>query len=111
MPNSADGLTYISRCNRPNVFVGVDHEILLQWHKRHRYPAAGLTFFRCMEGGLKTSGCHKIESGAPQGSVLGPFLFLVFSDDMRLRLKRDTDIYADDTISHAAKKPVKSNST
>ena len=36
--------------------------------------------------------------------MLGPVLFLIFINDMPLQLQTDTDIYADDTITHTAGK-------
>ena len=36
--------------------------------------------------------------------MLGPVLFLIFINDMSLQLQTDTDIYADDTITHTAGK-------
>ena len=39
-----------------------------------------------------------VRQGVPQGSILGPILFLVFVKDMPLHLNNSTiDIYADDT--------------
>ena len=36
--------------------------------------------------------------------MLGPVLFIIFINDMPLQLQTDTDIYADDTITHTVGK-------
>ena len=48
--------------------------------------------------GKTTSEQLTIKQGVPQGSILGPVLFLLFVNDMLLNVHKSTmDIYADDT--------------
>ena len=87
------------------------------WHKGllHKLPSYGIcgttlqwisSYLSCREISVVVEGTSSekqaINAGVPQGSVLGPTLFLLYINDLPDQIQADTFIFADDTmLSHS----------
>ena len=53
---------------------------------------------QCVKTNNATSSFEHIKSGVPQGSLIGPLLYLCYSNDMHLSVKNELLLYADDSV-------------
>ena len=70
---------------------------LLDWFKSYLSDRKQYVNFKGQSSTTKV-----ITDGVPQGSILGPLLFLVFINDLPLHINTQVDLFADDTTLLAA---------
>ena len=83
----------------------INHSILLKKLKLYQFSSTTLNWFTSyltnrsqtvMISGKMSEPGH-ITSGVPQGSVLGPLLFILYINDLPLHVTSQIDMFADDT--------------
>ena len=87
----------------------VDHSILIKKFSIYRFSSSAMQWFKSyLNNRQQTIEYDKgftdflnILSGVPQGSILGPTIFLLFINDLPLFFEHcSSDLYADDTTVH-----------
>ena len=98
-------LTGMILINLQKAFDSIDHEILLQKLKAIRFSKATLQWLNSYLSELiflvniesKLWDFGKVSCGVPEGSILGPLLFLIYVSDMPQAFKSTLRLYADDS--------------
>ena len=87
----------------------VDHTLLIQKLSLYKLTSTTLDWFtsylncrlQTIVNGQSRSSFSQLQSGVPQGSILGPTLLLLFINDLPLFMNHcSTDIFAEDTTFH-----------
>jgi hypothetical protein len=97
-------------------FDSIDHKLLISKLSNYGIQGKELTWFKSYLTDRKqrvicngtTSDSQTVNIGVPQGSILGPFLYLLFANDMVNFVKNgNINCFADDTILYTTGNSVK----
>ena len=114
--STSDAITcMIDKITRASkAFDSINHSILLQKLNHFGIRGNALSWFdsylngrtqKVVLSGVVSSNTNKISMGVPQGSILGPLLFLIFVNDFHNSLSHSNAImYADDTSLYISDK-------
>ena len=84
---------------------GLMEKFLCFWHPR-RLALLDASFITDRQQSIvldgSTSSAKPMSAGVPQGSILGPVLFLMFIDDLASQLENDIHLFTDDSTLHIA---------
>ena len=83
----------------------VNTDVLLEKLKIYQCDEKTLNWFKsylqgrtqCVQFKSKISDTIPMTPGVPQGSILGPLLFILFMNDLPLHVDSELDMYADDS--------------
>lgn len=110
------GFAHVTFCDLSKAFDSVDHTELLKKLDYYGIRQNSLNLLKSYLQDRKQVVCvdnvrssmELVKVGVPQGSVLGPFLFLIMINDLPSCIKANTVLYADDTTFLHSSKDLKS---